>query len=109
MAYDETLAKRLRKLLAAEPGLSEREAFGGLSFLVDGNMTVGVIGDELVVRVGPEAFKAALGKAHARPFDFSGRPVKGWVYVAPEGLASDKELAAWVVKGLEFTRALPPK
>lgn len=109
MGYDAQLATRTRKLIGDEPGLREMEAFGGLSFLVHGNMSVGVIDDELVVRVGPEGFDDALAKGHARPFDFSGRPMKGWVYVDPEGLASDAQLADWVNRGLAFARSLPPK
>ncbi len=106
MAYDGGLADRLRRILQDEPGVSERQAFGGLSFLVAGNMSVGVIGDELVVRVGPQGFESALEEDHVRPFDFSGRPMKGWVYVAPEGLTSDEALAAWVRRGTQF-RAEP--
>ena len=109
MAYKQALAERVRKVLAGETGLTEREAFGGLSFLVNGNMSVGVIGDELVVRVGPAAFENVLAQDHARPFDFSGRPMKGWVFVATDGLVSDTGLAGWVERGLTFARSLPPK
>jgi hypothetical protein len=109
MAYNNTLADRLRSALQGEQGLGEREAFGGLSFLINGNMSVGVIRDELVVRVGPEAFEAALAEDHVRAFDFSGRPIRGWVYVAAAGLASDEALAGWVSRGLGFARSLPPK
>jgi TfoX/Sxy family transcriptional regulator of competence genes len=109
MAYDETLASRLRTILQTQQGVSERQAFGGISFLINGNMSVGVIGDELVVRVGPEGFETALADEHIRPFDFSGRPMKGWVYVAPEALASDESLAAWAQRGVMFARSLPSK
>jgi hypothetical protein len=109
MAYDETLASRVRTILQAEQGVSERQAFGGISFLINGNMSVGVIGDELVVRVGPEGFDTALAEEHVRPFDFSGRPMKGWVFVAPEALSSDESLAAWVQRGVMFARSLPSK
>lgn len=109
MTYDEALASRLRSILEAEPGMSERQAFGGISFLINGNMSVGVIGEELVVRVGPKDFETAVKEDHARPFDFTGRPMKGWVYVAPQALSSDESLAAWVQRGVTFARSLPSK
>lgn len=109
MAYDEELARRLRTIMGNEVGFAERAAFGGLSFLIHGNMSVGVIGDELVVRVGPDAFEASMAEAHARPFDFTGRPMKGWVYVSAQGLTSEEQLGAWVRRGVEFARSLPPK
>lgn len=109
MTYDETLANRLRTALQGEAGLSEREAFGGLSFLINGNMSVGVIGEEMVVRVGPEGFAEALSGDHVRPFDFSGRPMKGWVYVAAPGLTADKDLNRWAQRGVAFARSLPAK
>jgi len=109
MAYDGELADRLRRILQDEPGVSERQAFGGLSFLVAGNMSVGVIGDELVVRVGPETFEAALAEEHVRSFDFSGRPMKGWVFVSSQCLTQEETLAAWVDRGVAFARSLPAK
>jgi hypothetical protein len=109
MAYDEALAERVREQLAAEPTVTERAMFGGLAFLLDGNMAVGLSGDELMVRVGPDASDDALARAHTRPFDMTGRPMKGWILVAPEGVAEELDLAAWVARGVDFARSLPPK
>jgi len=109
MAYDEALAERVREQLAAEPAISEKAMFGGLAFLLEGNMAVGLSGDELMVRVGPDASDDALARPHTRPFDMTGRPMKGWILVAPEGVAEDDDLAAWVARGVDFARSLPPK
>lgn len=83
--------------------------FGGLSFLLDGNLAVGVIGDELIVRVGPDATEEALARPGARLFDFTGRPMTGWITVAPGALAEDGALAEWIDRGLAFAAGLPPK
>jgi TfoX/Sxy family transcriptional regulator of competence genes len=109
MAFDQGLAQRIREHLAGTGGLSEKQMFGGLSFLVDGNMCVGVIGEELIARVGPEATDAALGRPGSRLFDFSGRPMKGWITVEPAALEADEALATWVDESLGFVRTLPPK
>ncbi|MGH3094038.1 MAG: TfoX/Sxy family protein [Gaiellaceae bacterium] len=109
MAYDEELALRVRGLLSDRDGISERRMFGGLSFLLHGHMFCGVLGDELVVRVGGEQSATALEQPHARPMDFTGRPLKGYVYVAAEGTAADDALRAWVDRGAEFADSLPPK
>jgi TfoX/Sxy family transcriptional regulator of competence genes len=109
MAFDQGLAQRIREHLAGTDGLSEKQMFGGISFLVDGNMCVGVIGDELIARVGPQATEAALARPGSRPFDFSSRPMKGWITVAPDALEADEALAAWVDEALGFVRTLPPK
>lgn len=109
MAYDADLAKRVRELLADEDAITEKEMFGGLAFLLAGNMSVGIRGDELMVRVGPEASEEALGQPHTRPFDMTGRPMKGWILVAAEGITSERGLAAWVARGIGFARSLPPK
>jgi hypothetical protein len=109
MAYDEALAERVREQLAAEPAISEKAMFGGLAFLLDGNMAVGLSGDELMVRVGPDASDDPLARPHTRPFDMTGRPMKGWILVAPEGVAEDDDLTAWVARGVDFARSLPPK
>ncbi len=95
MAYDEKLADRIREVLERRRGISEKKMFGGLSFLVNGHMACGIIGDELMVRVGPEAYDAALKKAGAREMDFTGRPMKGMVYVRPSGFRSTPSLKAW--------------
>jgi TfoX/Sxy family transcriptional regulator of competence genes len=110
MAYDPGLAERLRDLLSATHStFTEKKMFGGLSFLLRGNMCCGVIGDELIVRVGKDGTDPALAEPGARVFDFSGRPMAGWVTVAPEGTASDEVLAGWVRRALDFVEHLPPK
>ena len=109
MAYDEELAERVREQVAAERGLAEKAMFGGLAFLLDGNMAVGLSGDELMVRVGPDRSAAALARPHTRPFDMTGRPMKGWILVGPDALGGEPELAGWVSEGVAFARSLPPK
>ena len=109
MAYDSALADRIRDRLGGHPALSEKEMFGGIAFLVDGNMAVGVTGSELMVRVGPEGHDDAIGLPGARAFDMTGRPMRGWLVVGPEGFASDDDFAAWVDRGLAFAESLPPR
>ncbi len=109
MAYDEGVAERIRDVLGGHTGVSEQRSFGGLSFLLNGNMCCGVLNDELVVRVGPDAYDDAIGRAHARPMDFTGRPMRGWVYVAPDGFNDDADLDGWVALGVEFASSLPAK
>jgi TfoX/Sxy family transcriptional regulator of competence genes len=110
MAYDEDLAHRIRELLADEDGVTEKAMFGGLAFLVGGNMAVGISNTaELMVRVGPDATDDALSRPHARLFDMSGRPMKGWILVAPEGFETKRQLGAWVDRGMRFARTLPAK
>jgi TfoX/Sxy family transcriptional regulator of competence genes len=108
MAYDEGLAERIRAVLGDE-GVTERKMFGGVVFMCAGNMAVGVIGDELMVRVGQEGFADALAEPHARVMDFTGRPSKGMVYVRVEGTAEDDDLRAWIDRGTAYARSLPPK
>ena len=109
MAYDEGLAARVRAIVRRRTGVSEKKMFGGLAFLVDGNMFCGVVDRDLMVRVGADAYEAALARPHARQMDFTGRPMKGLVYVSSEGIASENELRAWVGQGLRFGRSLPAK
>ena len=109
MAYDEDLADRVREQLASEPAVAEKAMFGGLAFLLEGNMAVGISGDDLMVRVGPDASDDALARPHTRPFDMTGRPMKGWILVAPDGVAGERALAAWVARGADFARSLPAK
>ena len=109
MAYDEQLAERVRKLLVAFPEVLERKMFGGLAFLLRGNMCCGVVGGELMVRVGRESYEAALLEPHAREMDFTGRPLRGFIYVASEGLVSEGDLRAWVERGARYAESLPPK
>jgi hypothetical protein len=109
MAYDEGLAERAREVLVDLPGFVEKKMFGGIGFMLRGNMACGVSGDELIVRVGPANYEQALGMAHTRPFDMTGRPMRGWVMVAPVGLESDAGLEDWIQRGVEFALSLPPK
>ena len=109
MAYDEELAERVRRALAPREGLSEKKMFGGIAFMLRGNMCCGIVRDQLMVRVGPERYDDALARPHARPMDFTGRAMRGMVYVTPEGLRSDTDLSVWLQRGLEFAESLPPK
>lgn len=109
MAFDDGLAERIRDLVADELGLSERKMFGGLCFLLYGNMCFGIVGSELMVRVGPDAYDAALVLPDAREMDFTGRSMRGMVYVGEGGLAEDDLLSAWLERGLAFAGSLPPK
>ena len=104
MAYDEGLAQRLRDALIDERGVVEKKMFGGLCLMVDGKMCVGVIGDELMARVGAEGHAAALSRPHVRPMDFTGKPLKGFVYVSAEGIESERALEEWVQLGVAYAR-----
>jgi TfoX/Sxy family transcriptional regulator of competence genes len=110
MAYDEDLANRIRALIAAEDGLTEKKMFGGLAFLIDGNMSVGVSGQGgLMVRVDPDQTEELVAKPHARPFEMRGREMRGWLRVDDEGLRTKRQLEPWVRRGIAYARALPAK
>jgi TfoX/Sxy family transcriptional regulator of competence genes len=110
MAYDEDFAHRIREHLGENTGVTEKAMFGGLAFLLRGNMAVGITSrGELMVRVGPDASEDALTRPHTRLFDMTGRPMKGWILVEPAGVKTDRQLGAWVERGLEFARTLTPK
>ena len=109
MAYDEKLADRVREVLGRRRGVTEKKMFGGLAFMVNGHMTCGVLGEDLMVRVGPDAYEAALKRAGCRPMDFTGRPMKGMVYVSPRGHRRKASLEAWVKMGLSYARSFTPK
>jgi len=109
VAYDAKLAERIRKLLTRRSSVTEKEQFGGVGFLYRGNMAVGVLGADLLVRVGPQQHEAALKSPHARPFALTGRPSKGWVLVGPSGVKSAAGLQKWVELGLAFAKTLPAK
>jgi hypothetical protein len=110
MAYDEELASRIRELLAEEPGVVEKEMFGGLAFLIGGYMAVGVSGQGgLMVRVDPDETGALTARPHARPFEMGGRAMQGWLRVDAEGVETRRELEPWVEMGTAYVRSLPPK
>ena len=109
MAFDEALADRVRDVLAPRVDLSERKMFGGIAFMLGGNMAVGVIGDDLMVRLEPADAERALAESHTRPMDFTGRPMKNMVFVDSAGTAADGDLASWVEAGADFAASLPPK
>ncbi len=109
MAYDEGLTQRIREFLEGKAGVREKKMFGGVAFLIGGNMCCGVVGDELMVRVGPDAYDEALAQPHARAMDFTGRPMRGMVYVAVAGFEDDADLSAWIGRGVAFAASLPAK
>jgi len=110
MAYDDVLAGRIRHILNEQPNeITERKMFGGLAFMLRGNMCCGVIEDRLMVRVGPDEYQAALAEPYAREMDFTGKALTGFVYVAPEGCESEEQLESWVEKAVAFAASLPPK
>lgn len=109
MAYDEGTAERIRELLDAETPYAEKKMFGGLAFMVRGHMCLGVLGESLMARVGPDQYRDILARAHVREMDFTGRPMNGYVFIDPDGFAEDAELAFMVTACLRFNRSLPPK
>ena len=109
MPYDEGLAERVRGLLDGRSDVVDKRMFGGIAFLIAGNMACGVSGDDLIVRVDCDESEALLAEPGARRFDMTGRPMKGWLLVAPEASADDADLERWVRRGEEFAASLPPK
>lgn len=109
MAYDENLAGRIRKVLGSVSAVTEKKMFGGVTFMLRGHMCCGVAKDNLVVRVHPEEYEQALAESHARLMDFTGRPLKGFVYVGPAGYQTDEALERWVGRAVHFVSSLPPK
>lgn len=110
MAYDEHLADRIRELMAAEAGVTEQRMFGGLAFMIGGNMSVVASGQGgLMVRIDPGDTDALVAKPHAEPFEMRGRPMKGWLRVDPQGLRTKRQLEPWVGRGVAYARSLPPK
>jgi TfoX/Sxy family transcriptional regulator of competence genes len=109
MAYDDRLAHRVQVILAQTPNMVEKKMFGGIGYLVNGNMACGIIGESLIVRVGPDRYQEALSQPHTSIFDMTGRPMTGWVAVNPQAFDSEAALGSWVGLGLDFVATLPPK
>src|SRR6202012_679119 len=110
MAYDEDLANRIRELLGSERGVEEKRMFGGLAFLINGNMSVAASGKGgLMVRVTPEDTEKLLARAHVSPMVMAGREARGWLRVAAEGVKPKRQLESWVTRGVGYARSLPPK
>jgi TfoX/Sxy family transcriptional regulator of competence genes len=109
MAFSEALAERTRRGLARRKGIEEKKMFGGVGFLLNGNLLVGIWKDSLCVRLGPEQAEKALHEPHVKEFDITGRPMKGWVLVEPEGVQHDDQLKGWVQRAVKFVGKLPAK
>lgn len=109
MAYDEGLAQRIRERLQEIPNVEEKKMFGGICFMVSKHMCCGIVKDKMMARVGPDNYESLLNIAHTKMMDFTGKPMKGMIYVEPEGLTSEKELQFWIQKCLNFIETLPPK
>ena len=109
MAYDEDLAERVRDVLALREDVTERKMFGGIAWMLGGNMACGILGEDLIVRLGDGESMQALAEPHTRPFDFTGQPMKRTIFVAPEGTASEEDLAGWVDAGADYASSLPLK
>jgi TfoX/Sxy family transcriptional regulator of competence genes len=109
MAFDESLAERIRHALARRKGIADKKMFGGIGFLLNGNMCVGVWKDSLIVRLDPDDTDDALKEAFVKEFDITGRPMKGWVLVEPGGIQNDKSLKEWIVRAVKFVGKLPAK
>ncbi|MEX0771403.1 MAG: TfoX/Sxy family protein [Balneolaceae bacterium] len=109
MSYDDGLAQRIREQLNNRSDVEERKMFGGLCFMISNHMCCGIVEDSLMARVGPEVYEQCLAKTHTRKMDFTGKPMKGMIYVDSEGLTTDKELKKWISICLEFVESLPPK
>ncbi len=109
MAYSESLARRIRQQLAGLRGIADKQMFGGIGFLLDGNMCVGIWQDSLIARVGLERYQSALQEPFVGELDIPGRAMRGWVLIAPEGMENDAQLQNWVQCSLDFVRTLPAK
>ena len=109
MAYDREVAQRVREAMSGVSNVVEKKMVGGIAFMVQGNMCCGVIGEELMVRVGIDGYEDVLKRPHAREMDFTSKPLRGFVYVAPEGFESDNDLRTWIDRALVFVQSLPTK
>ena len=109
MAFSESLAARIRDALVRKKNIEEKKMFGGVGFLLNGNMLVGVWKDSMIARLGPDASDDALREPHVREFDITGKPMKGWVIVEPDGIEDDDQLTGWIERSMEFVQTLPKK
>jgi len=109
MAYSESLAGRTRQIFVRNRGITEKNMFGGVGFLLNGNMCVGIWKNSLIVRISPESYEDALTEEYVRKFDITGRAMKGWILVEPDGIETDEQLAQWVRRSVEFVNTLPRK
>ena len=109
MPYDDQLASRVRALVSGDASMSERKMFGGPCFMTNGHMCFGIVGDDLMVRVGPERWEQSLARPFTREMDFTGRSMRGMVYVSSQGLGEERDLQQWVDSGLDYASSLPPK
>jgi len=108
MAYDERLAGRVRRALAPRRDVVEKKMFGGVCFMVAGHMCCGIVSDRLMIRLGPEQANSLLGTPHVSPMDFTGKPLRGFIYVGPKGIASSATLRKWVSRAVQFAESDPP-
>jgi TfoX/Sxy family transcriptional regulator of competence genes len=109
MAYDETLAQRVRDILKQKEGINEIEMFGGIGFLFNGNMVCGILNNDLIIRIGPQKYEQYLEHPHTRKFNITGRAMRGWLMISDRKLTSEKDLLDWVQQGLDFASSLPSK
>lgn len=109
MAYNQLLAARVRTLLQEEPAFTEREMFGGIGFMLSGHMACGVIGDDIIIRVGADGYEDALAEPHTKPFATTGRPMRGWVMIPVCVVEAEEALSRWVARGVSFVHTLPAK
>jgi hypothetical protein len=109
MAYNQSLARRARDEMEGLPGLTEKKMFGGVGFLLWGNMACGVYGEDFIVRVGNVGYADAMSQPHTKFFDITGKPMSGWIMVEPAGIASEADLRRWIDLGVTFALTLPPK
>lgn len=109
MPFDERLAQRVRQVAQRKKSITEKKLFGGVGFLLNGNMCVGVWQDSLIVRIGPDAYHAALAESDVEEFDITGKPMTGWVMARPQAIADDAQLNRWVARAVSFVKTLPAK
>lgn len=109
MAFDRELADRVQIIVAQHAAIDERRMFGGIGFMINGNLACGVLENYLIVRVGPDLYEQMLAMPHTHRFDFTGKPMTGWLTVSADGLNTEAELNTWIHRGIEFAQSLPPK